>query len=300
MRAASTPERARWAAGLGLDDDAGDDGAASSRLADLVVDGDVADDAFPARAGRRVGRRRRVRRRRRRRRAGADGLPDGIEAGRAGMAGDVGVRTWSDGRAWIAVRATDEWPGGRLFGLRRASSCPSTSARRHRVRRDRRHAVALHGDDIDVVVEGSVGADVLRQVAGVARRRRPSRCPDPGRSSNDVVADAAIVAADDLLVLHGVDGFGEPAVRIDGGEVLAALRRSRRPRRRGRAQRGDRAAAAARPRRRRRDRARARPAAGDAATGDLEWVEGGHVRVLRSPTLPLDELLALADGLGPP
>ena len=28
----------------------------------------------------------------------------------------VGVRSWSDGRAWLTVRATGAWPGGRLFG----------------------------------------------------------------------------------------------------------------------------------------------------------------------------------------
>ncbi len=33
--------------------------------------------------------------------------------------------------------------------------------------------------------------------------------------------------------------------------------------------------------------------------GQLEWVEGGTSRVLRSPTLALGELLAIAEGLSP-
>src|SRR6266487_4175834 len=39
---------------------------------------------------------------------------DGIVATRGGPT--VAVRTWTDGRAWVKVRATRDWPGGRLFG----------------------------------------------------------------------------------------------------------------------------------------------------------------------------------------
>jgi hypothetical protein len=298
VRAAPTPERARWAAGRGIADAPGDV-VLTIGLHDVDFDADVGDGDFPAApAGTPV----------------ADGgfvdggapvvpvptaLPEGMDAGRAGTGGDVGVRTWSDGRAWLAVRATEAWPGGRLFGLAEPFVVPvDLGAAGFGYASPDGDAVALHGLDVDVVVEGSVGRDVLTQVAaslGVAGRPVPGPWADSKASS----VGAAVVAADDLLVLHGVEGFGEPAARIDGEEVRLRYVGP-----------GDlavevvRSAATVLPPPIDPDvvavAVRGTTGRYDATTGDLEWVEGGHVRILRGPTLGLDDLLALAERLAPP
>jgi hypothetical protein len=219
--------------------------------------------------------------------------------GRAGTVGDVAVRTWSDGRAWIAVRATEHWPGGRLFGLSEPFVVPvDLGSAGFAYASPDGDVVALHTDGLDVAVEGSVGRDAL--VAIVASLDLEG-LPVPGDwadSKTSLVGDATDVVGD-LLVLHGVDGFGEPAARIDGTEVRLRYVGA-----------GDRAVEVVR------SEAAVLPPPLDpdvvavdvrgtagrysAATGDLEWVEGGHVRVLRGPALRLTELLDLAAHLGPP
>lgn len=301
--AGSSPERLRWAAAAGLTDRAGDT-VLEVHLADVVFDAPLPDGAFPpppadgdhTDGGFVEG--------------GADDapvpadLPAGLEPGRSGTVGPVGVRSWSDGRAWLVVRATRSWPGGRLFGgvgqfvvpldLGEAGTAYAAADGA---------AVALHGDGTDVVVRGNVGVDVLRRAAaslGVVGRVVPE---DWSESATATITEAHR-AAPDLLVLDDLDGFGPPAVRIDGSNVTIRYVGA-----------GDRAVEIVRseltllpppikltP-----------PSDPDVVavdvrgttgryvggTGDLEWVEAGHVRVLRGAALTRDELVALADGLRP-
>jgi hypothetical protein len=228
-------------------------------------------------------------------------LPDGFEPHRSGTAAApggpvVGVRSWTDGRAWLRVRATAAWDGPRLFGdlgpdVRIVDLGP---AGRAYASADGRR-VAIHGDGIDLVVGGSVDPATLRAVAaslGVTGRPVPEGWTD---AASATLADAA-AAAPGLLVADDLPGFGAPAVTVAGGAVIQAY-----------AGPGDRGFVLTR------DAApRLAPPSGPDATGvelrgttgrysqergELEWVEGGASHSLRSPTLTLPELLAVAADL---
>ncbi len=112
-------------------------------------------------------------------------LPAGMRPHRTGVLGggagpDVAVSTWTDGRAWVKVRATRRWPGGRLFGelgqvVRRVRLAGGATA----YVAEGGNRVALHAGDIDVEVSGSIGEPGLRRVAAnldVAA----VRCPPDG------------------------------------------------------------------------------------------------------------------------
>jgi hypothetical protein len=304
VRAAGDPDRARWASGQGATDRAGDT-VLRFTVMSVTINGPIADDAFatPARivpdealdAGFRRG-------------GGPAGpvpsdLPGGFRPYRSGTISGSGgptiaVDTWTDGRAWVAVRSTREWPGGRLFGGLGTSvrTVDLGDAGVAYVSDDGRK-VALHGDGLDVVVGGSVAPDELRVVAaglGVTGLRVPGSWDE---SATATLAEAADVVPG-LLVPPELDGFGPPAVRIADGMVIQDY-----------AGAGDRGftlvqsgMGALTP-----------PANGDvvgievrgtagrysAERGQLEWVEDGTTHGLSSHTLTLAELLALAQSLEP-
>jgi Putative zinc-finger len=304
VRAASDRDRAQWASGRGAADRAGDT-VLRFTVTSVTINAPIADDAFamPARivpdealdAGfRRAG--------------GPDGpvpsdLPRGFRPYRSGTVSGTGgptiaVDSWIDGRAWLAVRSTREWPGDRLFGGLGASvrTVDMGDAGIAYVSDDGRK-VALHGEGLDVVVSGSVAPDELRAVAaslGVTGIRVPGSWDE---SATATLAEAAD-AVPGLLVAAELDGFGPPAVRIADGVVIQ-----------GYAGAGDRGftlvqsgMGALTP-----------PANGDvvgievrgtagrysAERGQLEWVEDGTTHGLSSHTLTLAELLALAQSLEP-
>jgi hypothetical protein len=220
-------------------------------------------------------------------------------AGRTGTAGSVGYRSWSDGRAWLTVRATTSWPGGRLFGGLGRDVVPVDlgDAGAGYLSGDGRR-VAVHAAGLDIAVAGSIATDELRREAaslGVVGEAVPAGWDE---ASTATLAEA-VGAAPDLLVPAGHAGFGPPAVRIDGSQVELRYDGA-----------GDRAFTVVRgaadgltppleP-----DvsavTVRGHPGRWQAATGDLEWVEAGHVRAVRSETLSLDELLAVARSLERP
>ncbi len=309
VRAADGPERSRWAAATGASERAGDVilrlEATTARINGPVdrdavrvpdrepsssVDGGfrpTAGDDDPVVAGVPV----------------PTALPEGFEPHRSGTVAApggpaVGVRSWSDGRAWLTVRATTEWPGGRLFGdlgpdVRPvdlgAAGVGYASADGSRI--------ALHAADLDAVVSGSLPPDDLRAVAagldlvGVA-------VPDHWAEAATATVAEAAAALPGLLTARSADGFGAPAVRADGETVTQAHA--------GPGQRGftltQRRAAMLPP-----------PATGDEAgvevrgtagrysreRGELEWVEQGVTVSLRSHSLGLGELLAIAERLEP-
>jgi hypothetical protein len=235
---------------------------------------------------------------------GPGGLPPGFRPHRAGTVTtpggpDVGVRSWTDGRAWVTVRATAGWAGGRLFGDLGPDVRPvdlGAGGRAYASADGRR--VALHTAGLDVVVSGSVPAADLRAVAaalGVVGQPVPSGWPEAATAT---VAAGARVVPGLLRAGPGLDGFGPAAVRVDGDTVTQVYA--------GPGERGfalvQRVADHLPP-----------PGAGDEvgvtvrgaagrysyARGQLDWVEGGAARSLRSPTLGLGELLAVAEGLAP-
>ncbi len=215
----------------------------------------------------------------------------------------VGVRAWTDGRAWFTVRTTDRWPGGRLFGdvgldVRRldlgvaGQGYASSDGRR----------VALHAAGVDVVVAGSLPPDDLRAIAadlGVVGETVPADWAEAG-TATPAAADEALpgrLTGDDL------DGFGDAALRVSPeatGDATVTETRSG-P--------GDRGFVLTQ----RRGTALPPPSSGgeigvevrgtvgrySPAEGEVAWVEGGTVCTLRSSTLGLGELAAIAARLEP-
>ena len=238
-----------------------------------------------------------------------DQLPSGFRAHRSGTVAapggpPVAVRSWSDGRAWLTVRATTAWPGGRLFGdlgadVRAVDLGPAGTGYANSDGRQ----IGLHGDRLDLVVSGSLPAD---QLAAVAADLGVLGLPVPGGWAEASTADLAdaTAAVPGLLSATALDGFGDPAIRVSGDpaggsatvtQVFAGAGRravglTQRP--------GD---------------VLAPPTAGDEAgvtvrgragryshrNGELEWVEGGNTLSLRSDTLTLAELLIIAARLEP-
>jgi hypothetical protein len=304
VRAAGDPDRARWASSQGTADRAGDT-VLRFTVTSMTINRPVADDAFatPARivadevldAGFRPG-------------AGPAGpvpsdLPEGFRPYRSGTITGTGgptiaVDSWTDGRAWLAVRSTREWPGGRLFGgLGTTVRTVGLGDAGVGYVSDDGHKVALHGDGLDAVVSGSVAPDELRAVAarlGVTGVRVPRSWDE---SATATLAEAAD-AMPGLLVAPELDGFGRPAVRIAEDLVIQDYA--------GAGHRGftlvQSGMGALTP-----------PANGDvvgvevrgiagrysAERGQLEWAEGGATHGLSSHTLTLAELLALAQTLEP-
>ena len=307
VRAGDGPDRARWASAQATTEEPGDT-ILAFKVHMLAINAPVPDDDFvsPATsvapnetvdAGFRP----------------ADGagseaptptdLPAGFRPYRSGTISGTGgpeiaVGSWTDGRAWLTVRSTDDWPGDRLFGgLGTNVRAVDLGAAGVGYMSDDGQKVALHADGLDVVVSGSVPADELRTAAaslGVTGRPVPSTWDEAATAT---LAEAA-AATDGLLVAQGLDGFGPPAVRTAGGTVSLVYA--------GPGDRGFTLVQSDAPR-------LTPPADGDAVgvdvrgvpgrysaeRGQLEWVEGGTARSLSSPTVSLDELLAIAAALEP-
>ena len=304
VRAADDAWRPRWAATQGVVDRPGDVVVAFT-VTSLKVNDPIPDDAFDPPSGRpdatvhagfrptgtTVG-------------PSPGRLPEGFREYRTGTVTTpggprVGVHSWTDGRAWLSVRATEGWSGGRLFGDLGPDVRPLDlgAAGQAYVSADGR-LVALHGDGIDVVVSGSLPPDQLQAVAadlGVVGQPVPAGWSEAASGTLIVATDAV----PDLLAARDLDGFGAAAVRLDGltiSQVYAG------PGDRGFTLVQDFAASQLAP-----------SGAGDEVgvavrgeqgrysyeRGELEWVEAGVSRKLRSPTLALGELLAIAEGLRP-
>lgn len=231
-------------------------------------------------------------------------LPDGLAPHRAGTTSTPGgptvhLRSWSDGRAWLTVAATAEWPGGRLFGDLGTAVRPlalGNGASGYLSEDGER--IGIHTDDLDIVVSGSVAREELVSAAkslDVAGRPVPDQWAEA--ASADVAAARRVVSP---LVLPGrLDGFAAPALRIERGVVTAVF-----------AGAGDRsfvleqAAAAKLPPPVDADgvapvEVRGRPGRYVLDRGEVEWHERGVVVRLRSLTLGRPELLAIAEGLRP-
>ncbi len=229
-------------------------------------------------------------------------LPD-MEPHRAGRVQvgtgpEVGVRSWSDGRAWLKVAATSEWPGGRLFGdlgdvVRRIEV---ESAGTVYLSDDGRR-IAIHAPGTDLVISGSVPPGQLLAAAtslGVTGRPVPG---DWVEASSASLAEAA-AALPGLAVPAAVDGFGGPAIRVERGVATLTFA--------GPGERGFMlvASAGSLPPPLEADvrgvEVRGLPGRYSPERGILEWVEGGIAYSLRSDTLSQAELVAIAGDMARP
>ena len=290
VRAAAGPDRARWAAARGggvagdvvleahlsevlVNDARSVDGLRTSRTADSAYRDGAAPGPTPS------------------------WLPEGMAPWRAGVAGDVSIATWTDGRAWIKVRSTATWDGTHLFGDVGRAVRPVRLGDGIGYAAEGGNAVAVHGAGVDAVVTGSVGPAVLRRVAAsldVVGRRVPASWDEAATATIEEVA-----ARLDALVLPDDVGFAPPAARLVGNTATLAF-----------AGPGERLVTlVTRP-----GTVLTPPLDPDAvgvvvrgtaarwnpARGDLEWVEDGQVWSLRTTTIGLGELVVLADQLVAP
>jgi hypothetical protein len=220
------------------------------------------------------------------------GCPGGIECGPR-----VAVRSWTDGRAWVKVRATRNWPGGRLFGDLGPLVRPLALGAGVAYASEDGERVAVHGDGVDLVVGGSLApADLVRVAASLPVTGRP--VPAGWAEAATATLSQARAASPGLLRPRDPAGFAPPAVRVDGRVVTLAYA--------GPGSRGfllvqspgtqltpplDADARGVRVRR--------SDGRWSAERGQLEWVEHGRVLDLHSATLSLEELLAIAASLEP-
>ena len=303
VRAADSPERALWASRHGHDDHAG--GAVLDiSLNHVDLNGTIPDDAFPRppedAEARDAGF---VDQPRERVDVPEPGwLPDGMTAHRAGIARGsaaapvVAVASWSDGIAWVKVRATRDWNGQQLLGqlgdtVRRVE-LPSGVA----YVGDGGRAVAVHGSALDVVVEGSLPERALLRIAGslgMSGQPVPGSWPEAGTVSIEKVREEYGV-----LVPPELEGFAPAAARVVDGTVIISVTG---PGARGFVLTQTRDGALAPPLDPDVQGLEVRGVAGryTASLGELEWVEGGYAVSLRSDTLTVDELVAIAGRLEP-
>ncbi len=220
-------------------------------------------------------------------------LPDGFEPYRSGRVVDgvaVGLRSYTDGRAWLVVRATGEWEEPRMFGEIDPLARPVDVPGGGRLYLDPSGMrVGLHaasgGRTVDVEVSGSIGSAALIRVAsslGVVGTALPSgwlqapsteSLPEGALTSDRALSERV----DDGVVTVLVPGPGQSGftiVQLPGStldpptspDVVGVV---------------------------------VRGVAGrwDPDRGHLEWVERGWVVSVRSDGLGLAELVAVAGGL---
>ena len=229
-------------------------------------------------------------------------LPPGFRPHRSGVVGGAGgprvtVRTWTDGRAWLKVRATGDWPGGRLFGDLGPLVRPLGLGAGVAYASEDGGRVAVHGDAVDLVVSGSLApSDLARVAAGLPVAGRP--VPGGWAEAATATLPQARAASPGLLRPRDPAGFAPPAVRVDGKVVTLAYA--------GPGSRGFLLVQAPGARLTppldadaRGVRVRGSDGRWSAERGQLEWVEAGRTLDLRSATLSLEELLAIAASLEP-
>jgi hypothetical protein len=230
-------------------------------------------------------------------------LPAGFRRYRDGMVATVGgprvvVETWTDGRAWVKVRATRDWPGGRLFGDLGEIVRPVTLGGGVGYASEDGTRIGIHGVGIDVLVTGSLAATDVQRVAG-SLGLAGLRVPGGWAEAPTTTLGEAVATTPGLLLPRGLRGFGPPAVRVDATVVSLAY-----------AGPGTRAFLLVEAPGIRLDppldsdvqgvRVRGSDGRYTAGRGELEWVEHGRIVSLRSGTLSLDELLAIAQSLERP
>ena len=211
-------------------------------------------------------------------------LPDG---------GIVWARSWSDGRAWLMIESTREWRDPHLFGSPSAFVEPLAlpgdgigylSADRNRL--------ALHSEEEDVVVSGSVPVETLVAVAASLENR-----------GQEVPADweeSAVVAAGELppgTLVPDVSGWSLAGL-VDGERRVMLLVGSGNQNVLIDSEPGERLDSPTGP-----DfsAVHVRGATGryDAGTGTLEWIEGGAVVRMRSLSVSLETLIEIAESMKP-
>ncbi|MET0913753.1 MAG: hypothetical protein ABWZ68_10695 [Acidimicrobiales bacterium] len=147
--------------------------------------------------------------------------PEGFEVARIGRIEGptpTGVWSWSDGRAWVRLQATEAWTGPRLFGDLGSLVRPRAMAGGQAYVSPDGRQVALHGASVDLVVDGSVATGTLLAVVDdleVTSVPLPPDWPEQ-RSASPAAIRRALPGALGLEV----PGFEHPAGRLDGDAAV--------------------------------------------------------------------------------
>lgn len=208
-----------------------------------------------------------------------------------GEGGLVEVTTWSDGRSWLMIETTDDWDEPRLFGMSLPFVRPTELGDGSvGYMAPSGNKLAIHGEDVEMVVAGSVPPEILVEVAASLEIR--------GVEVPETWLEASTVDVSDLpagTLAPRVEGWFASA-RVDE-EVISILLSSGASRNILIIQR---------------EGTLLDPPAGpdvyevevrdmtgryDASTGALEWVEDGRIVALRSDAVGMDALVEVADSM---
>jgi hypothetical protein len=296
VSASASPERQAWAASRGLEQTGR---VLSLALQDVELNGALPTRAFPdAPADARVQSAGFSDEQTKQDRTLPAWLPTGMQEARAGVlrAGDgpeVSVTSFSDGRAWVKVSATSFWNSSRLFGTGAAPVREIAVDDGRGYVDDRNERIALHGESVEVLVEGSIPfSDLLRVAASLPVLGQPV----PSDWDEATTASVGEIATHVPLVLLPKAQTRPPACRLDGSTATCTFA--------GPGSRGYRLVFA--PGERlgppfdvdaRVVDLRGTSARWSPALGTLEWIERGTVVTLASSALGVDELVAIAEAL---
>ena len=230
-------------------------------------------------------------------------VPEGMRIHRAGVVATesgptVTVVSWSDGRAWLKIRSTTDWGGGWLFGDLGTLVRPVALGAGVAYLNERGDRVALHGQQVDLVVLGSLPTEVLVDLAGsLGVTGRP--VPADWAEAATATLDQARAAVPGLIVPPDLQGFGLPAIRVDNDIATLAYA--------GPGNRGFRLAETVETELSPPLEANVRGVTVRGIEGRyspdrglLEWIERQLTISLTSTTLSLQELIVIAQSLAPP
>lgn len=217
-------------------------------------------------------------------RTGHRPLPDGEP---------VDVASWSDGRSWIMVEVTRGWTEPNLFGLSspfveridlRAGSVGYLSPAGN--------AVAIHGEDSEVLVTGSVPRETLLEAAAsldVTGLEVPASWLEASTVAiSDLPAGTLVPEVEGWSILGRMGPDGTTLLLSSGGARSVLVTQSA----------GTRLDPPTGP-----DFSevgvRGVEGRHDLSSSALEWVEDGRILQIRSETVGIDELLDLAKAMVP-
>lgn len=290
--AADSPERELWQLRHGYDDDPGADSpifivelsnlVSEPGVVDINLSGDVASRGFVDEDATLV----------------RPDLPDEFEPHRSGYwhladGGRVEVASWSDGRSWLMVETTDAWDQPRLFGLSLPFVDPVDLGEDSLgYLSPNGNALAIHGEDSDVLVTGSVARETLVEAA-VSLGLRGLAVPSTWQEASTVEADSLppgtlTPVVEGWSILGRVDGDTTTILLTGGGRRSVVITQAP----------GSRLDPPKGP-----DYSEVRVRGVDgrynASEATLEWIEDGSVILVRSETVGLTELVDLAATMEP-
>ena len=225
-------------------------------------------------------------------------LPTGFDPHRSGhwllSDGDrVDTASWSDGRSWVMVEATRGWDEPRLFGLSLQFVDPvdlgDGSVGYLAPAGD---AVAIHGEDGDILVTGSVPTALLVEAAaslGVQGLEVPTTWLEAATATVEDLPEGTLVPeVTGWSLLARIDGR-ETTLLLSGGGTRSVIV-TQMPGTRLDPPTGPDFSEVG---------VRGLDARHDLTSSTLEWVEDGFVVRMKSSTVSVEELLDLAAALEP-